>query len=323
MPFLTKSTYPGAPAWQFNGHLQTVAAGLFRALPETPYRRERIETADHDFLDLDWLENGHHRLVVISHGLEGSTSHSYIRGMAALFAREGWDVLAWNCRSCSGEMNRAFRLYHHGDVEDIGTVIHHAIDKQRYPTIALVGYSMGANITLKYLGVHGENVPQAIKTAAVFSAPVQLEEGALVLDRWDNFLYRRRFKRKLSEKIKAKAVQFPGTLDIEKLAQIKHWRDFDEWFSAPICGYENAEEFYRMASAANYLKGIRIPTLLVNAANDPILTPGCMPSALAQHHDFFHFEMPHEGGHCGFQMPKKDVFTWAEYRALEFCESAI
>ncbi|MDX2134720.1 MAG: alpha/beta fold hydrolase [Saprospiraceae bacterium] len=322
MPVIEKSTYPGAPFWQFNGHLQTLAAGLFRKLPETPYRRERIDTQDGDFLDLDWLESGRRRLAIISHGLEGNSTRPYVRGMAALYFQEGWDVLAWNCRSCSGEMNRTFRLYHHGDVEDIGAVVRHALQAGQYDRIALVGFSMGANITMKYLGVHGAQAPVEIRSAVAFSAPVQLEEGAEVIDRWDNFLYRQRFKKRLGVKLKIKAQQYPGLLDIEKLEQIKRWRDFDEWFSAPICGYRSADEFYQKASAANFLDGIRVPTLLVNALNDPILTPGCMPETIAREHEFFHLEMPEEGGHCGFQLPKKDTFAWSEYRALEFSENA-
>ncbi|MBV6442567.1 MAG: hypothetical protein EPGJADBJ_04285 [Saprospiraceae bacterium] len=320
MPFLPYSSYSGPPAWQYNGHLQTLAPGILRRVQGVDYQRERIATPDNDFLDLDWIRRGNYRLLILTHGLEGDSSRQYMRGAAKLFSQNGWDVLAWNCRSCSGEMNRAFRMYHHGDVDDIGTVVNHALKQDYYKTVAMMGYSMGANITMKYLGVQGENLPSSIRTAAVFSAPCDLESGATVLDRWDNFIYYQRFMRALVKKIKMKDEQFPGRLDLSKLNLVRRWRDFDEHFSAPICGYRDAADFYKNASAKNFIPGIRIPTLLVNAQNDPILTSDCMPVELARSHPFFHFEMPRHGSHCGFQMRDKSEFTWSELRALEFVE---
>ena len=320
MPFIDHSTYPGPPAWQYNGHLQTLGPGILRRVQGVEYQRKRIATPDGDFLDLDWIRRGNRRLVILTHGLEGDSNRQYVRGAAKLFSQNHWDVLAWNCRSCSGEMNRAFRMYHHGDIDDISAVVNYALQPGDYDTVALVGYSMGANITMKYLGVMGENIPSNIRAAAVFSAPCDLESGATVLDRWDNFIYYQRFMRALIKKIKVKDNQFPGRLDLAKLNLVRRWRDFDEYFSAPICGYRDAADFYQNASAKNFVAGIRIPTLLVNAQNDPILTPDCMPVHLARKHDFFHFEMPEQGGHCGFQMRDKNGFSWSELRALEFIE---
>ncbi|TNE60123.1 MAG: alpha/beta fold hydrolase [Bacteroidetes bacterium] len=317
MPLLT-SRYPGPPFWQHNGHLQTLIPGAFRRVNGVAYQRERIPTPDDDFLDLDWIRNGHRRLVILTHGLEGNSDRSYIRGTAKLFQQHKWDVLAWNCRSCSGEMNRRFRMYHHGDIEDIGTVVQHALATGNYTAVSMVGFSMGANITLKYLGVLGDRVPAQVMAAAVFSAPVDLESGAVVLDRWDNRFYRWRFLRALEKKIRYKDRQFPGRLDTSRLRIVRRWRDFDEWFSAPICGYRDAADFYRQASAKHFIPGISIPTLLVNAWNDPILTNACMPESLARHHDCFFLEPTREGGHCGFML-RGDPYSWAERRALEFC----
>lgn len=318
MPILSHSSYPGAPKWQFNGHLQTLGPGITRRVREVVYERERIDTPDGDFLDLDWIRKGHRRLVVITHGLEGNSDRQYIRGTAKLFSQNGWDVLAWNCRSCSGEMNRVFRMYHHGDTEDIQSVVNHALAAGAYDAVAMVGYSMGANITMKYLGTQGENAPSQIRAAAVFSAPCDISEAADVLDRWDNALYRKKFMQALTEKIRHKDTQFPGRLDISKLKLVRRWRDFDEWFSAPISGYLDAADFYQQASAKNFIEGIRVPTLLVNALNDPILTPACMPLEIARNHSYFYLEMPEGGGHCGFRTRKKDEFSWAERRALEW-----
>ena len=320
MPFIEQSSFPNAPFWQINGHLQTLVPGIMRRVEGIAYIRERMETPDGDFLDLDWLVHGNPRLLIVTHGLEGNSSKHYVMGAAKLFSQNSYDVLAWNCRSCSGEMNRAFRMYHHGDTDDIGAVVNHALATGRYSELVLMGYSMGANITLKYLGTLGEQAPKAIKAAAVFSAPCDLKSGADVLDRWDNTMYRLRFLSALAGKIHAKSKQFPGRIDVSRLPQVKRWRDFDEWFSAPICGYQNADDFYSQASARHFINGIRTPTLLANAANDPILTQDCMPVEQARKHDFFHFEMPSEGGHCGFQTRGNDEFTWSERRALAFCE---
>lgn len=324
MPVIETSSYKGPPRWQWNGHIQTMIPGVFRRVKGVEYQRERIETPDGDFLDLDWLRQPEHeRLVVISHGLEGDSRAQYVRGTARLFFENGWDVLAWNCRSCSGEMNRRFRLYHHGDIDDISTVVGHALNTRKYTGLALTGYSMGANITLKYLGVLGKNVPAPVRAAAVFSAPTDIRAGADVLDRWDNLIYKRRFMHKLYKKIRIKARQYPGRLQPENFRKVRRWYDFDEFFSAPICGFASADDFHRQASAKNFLEGIAVPALLVSAKNDPILTPACFPVEIARQHPFLYLELPASGGHCGFQQKGKKRYSWAEERALEFCTRAM
>jgi hypothetical protein len=323
MPLIERSSFPGAPRWQFNGHLQTLAPGILRRVKGIDYQRERIETPDGDFLDLDWLLHGNERLVILTHGLEGSSAGQYIRGTARHFVRHGWDALAWNCRSCSGEMNRRFRMYHHGDTEDIDTVIRHALATGRYESIVLVGYSMGGNITMKYLGTKGDNVPPQIRAGVAFSSPCDIAAGSNALDRWDNYIYKKRFMAFLVRKMHLKNKQFPGKLDVSKLKDVRRWHDFDEWFSAPICGYATAAEFHRNASAKNFLAGIRVPTLLVNAVNDPILTPECFPTEIAESHPYFYFELAPGGGHCGFRARGDRESSWSERRALEFCETQI
>lgn len=321
MPLIEKSSFPGAPFWQFNGHLQTLGPGIFRRIKNVDYQRERIETPDGDFLDLDWLPGGFRRLVILTHGLEGNSGGQYIKGAARHFVQNNWDALAWNCRSCSGEMNRLFRMYHHGDTEDIETVIHHALATGRYDTIVLVGYSMGGNITMKYLGTRNNTAPKEVKAGVAFSSPCDIAAGADVLDRWDNWLYKKRFMAFLTRKMQLKNEQFPGRLDVSKLREVRGWRDFDEWFSAPICGFRSADEFHRQASAKNFLEGIRVPTLLVSAVNDPILTPECFPVELARKHPYFYFELSPGGGHCGFRAKGDGESSWSERRALAFCEA--
>jgi uncharacterized protein len=317
MPLIHPSTYPGSPRYLFNGHLQTIVPSAFRKVRGLTYERERLELPDGDFLDLDWVDKKNKRLVIITHGLEGDSSRPYVRGTAKLFSQNGWDALAWNCRSCSGEMNRAFRLYNHGEIGDIEQVIRHALRTRHYEEIGLVGFSMGGNITLKYLGVHGKDAPEVIRRGVAFSAPTDLRASAEILDEASNAFYKKRFLKKLSKKVRQKAAQHPGVLDLSRLELVRVWRDFDEAFSAALGGYRDADDFYQQASALHFMPGIRVPVLLVNAQNDPILTPDCAPCELAKTHPYLYLETPPTGGHVGF-LVAGDEFSWAERRALAF-----
>jgi predicted alpha/beta-fold hydrolase len=317
---LIPSAYPGPPTYQYNGHLQTVIPSLVRKVQGVVYQRERLVLQDGDFVDLDWLENGKERLVILTHGLEGDSNRQYIRGTAKLFAEHNYDVLAWNCRSCSGEMNKAFRLYNHGEIGDLGEVIAHALQRKRYSEVVLVGYSMGGNITLKYLGVQGSQLPAVIRGGIAISAPTDLGASAKLLDLPSNRFYRNRFMRKLVVKISQKATLFPGRLDMSRLKDVRQWRDFDDFFSAPVNNYRDATDFYTQASAVHFMPGITVPTLLLNAQNDPLLSPECSPAWLAESHAHLFLETPRTGGHVGFQMIR-DAHTYAERRALSFAQS--
>ncbi len=318
MPLIL-STYPGPPAHQYNGHLQTILPSLTRLVRNVTYERERLILHDGDFVDLDWIDKAQKKLVILTHGLEGDSNRQYIRGTAKLFSEHNYDVLAWNCRSCSGEMNQAFRLYNHGEIGDFGEVIAHALKTRDYQKVVLVGYSMGGNITLKYLGVNGHQLPDVIRRGIAISAPTDLGASAVLLDQPSNRFYRNRFRKKLLVKINQKATRFPGRLDMSKLQQVKRWRDFDEFFSAPVNNYRDADDFYNQASAINFMAGITVPTLLLNAQNDPLLSPECSPGWLAETHKHIFLETPRTGGHVGFQVPG-DLYTYAERRALAFAE---
>ena len=320
MPIIEKSSYTKPPFYLFNGHLETIIPSVFRKIEGVNYQRERLDLVDGDFLDLDWLTQASDRLIILTHGLEGNSERHYVMGCVKLFYEKGWDALAWNCRSCSGEMNRVLKMYHHGDIEDIQSVISHALHKTAYKEIYLIGFSMGGNITLKYLGVNGNKVPSTIKGAVTFSAPCDLTSSAALLDEPQSLFYKRKFYKKLSDKMRIKAKQFPGSIAIEKLKEVKTWRDFDELFSAPLNGFKDAQAFYDQASAINYLAGIQLPTLLVNAQNDPILTNACSPKEIAKAHPCFYLETPTKGGHVAFILPNNH-YSWMEIRALEFIES--
>ena len=322
MPLVQSSNYPKLP-WYYGGqHGQTIIPGAFRKVKGVDYQRERLPLSDGDFVDIDWIDKGSKNLAILTHGLEGDSNRQYVRGMAKFFAQKNWDVAAWMCRSCSGEMNKAKRLYYHGEIGDINEVIQHAIDKGNYNRVILIGFSMGGNISMKYLGVNGTNIPSEIDRCIVFSAPCDLESGARVLDRPDNWLYKWRFMRYLKTKIAKKVEQYPDFADLEGFKKIKVWRDFDELFSAPINKFEDAAAFYADASAKNFMAGITIPTLLVNAKNDPILTPECSPLELCSSHPFVYLERPEQGGHCGFPLAGQE-FNWAEYRAWDFVNQSL
>ncbi|PPK88889.1 hypothetical protein CLV84_1863 [Neolewinella xylanilytica] len=305
---------------RFLGHYQTILPHLTEGAP-IAYHRERIQTPDADFLDLDWLaEASGSRLVILSHGLEGDSSRPYIVSAARYFARRGWDVLAWNCRSCSGEMNRTRKLYSHGQSEDLETVVNHALATRLYERIVLVGYSMGGNLTLKYLGTMGNDRPPQVTHGVAFSAPCFIEHSVDSLERRDNYVYKRKFFRSLAAKITAKEKQFPGIVDLAALGDIKVWRDFDRAFSAVIGGYDDLDAYYAYLSSGNYVAETTAPVLIVNALNDPIIPDACTPVGLGKKHPLITVEQPRRGGHVGFSLRGKD-YNAMDVRAFEFVDS--
>ena len=302
-----------------NGHFQTIYPSLVRKIKNFEYQRERLELADGDFLDLDWSKNNAKRLVVLTHGLEGSSTRAYVKGMAKAFSEKKWDVLAWNCRSCSGEMNRTIKLYFHGETNDISTVIHHALAVGEYETVVLIGFSMGGAITMNYLG-RRDDIPPQVKTGIGFSMPTELSSSAKILTTLPgNKVYHERFLKKLSEKIRYKSAQFPEQIDAAPLKNIYEWVDFDNQYSAPLNGFKDAEEFYFYSSAIHILQHIKVPFLISNAQNDPLLTPICSPKDLAEALPNFYLEMPEFGGHVGFY-PYRNNRSWMDERALEWMD---
>jgi predicted alpha/beta-fold hydrolase len=214
MTLFSSSSYQSAYDFLKNGHFETIVPSISRKVRGVKYTRERIETPDNDFLDLDWIKSNHERLVIISHGLEGSSHRHYVKSCAKYFSNNEYDVLAWNYRSCSGEMNRQLRLYHHGVTDDLETVISHAIATRRYKKVVLVGFSMGGSTVLKYLGENGRGVPAHVVGAATFSVPCNLWDSAHQLTSPSNWFYNRKFLKKMSKKIKRKHDQFPDKINI-------------------------------------------------------------------------------------------------------------
>ncbi|WP_143961071.1 YheT family hydrolase [Litoribacter populi] len=317
MPLIESSTYQGPPAYLFNGHFETIIPSIFRKIEGVKYHRERFNTTDGDFLDLDWSKVNSKKRLIISHGLEGSSDRHYVKGLVKLANSKNMDALAWNNRSCSGEINIAPKLYHHGASDDLKAVIDHVIAQGSYNEIYLTGISMGGAQTLKYLGESGRNLPSQIKKAAVYSTPCNLASSAATLKLRKNAFYKKRFLGKLKVKMINKASQFPDLIDLQLLEKVNNFDQFDTHFTAPLHGFRDASDFYKSVSADNWMTEIQIPTLVVNALNDPLLGDACFPVELARNHPHLFLETPKRGGHTGFVL-KKQEFTWVEGRIMQF-----
>ncbi len=319
MPLIASSSFKPPPGLA-NGHLQTILPVLFRRVAPITRERERIETPDGDFLDLDWNRaTRSERLLIITHGLEGSSVNASVQGMAATFHRLGWDTLAWNLRGCSGEPNRLLRTYHSGAREDLERVIDHA--GHGYHEIALIGFSIGGNLTLKYLGDLGSAINPRITGAVVFSVPCDLASSARALEKPANRIYMNHFLRDLRRKIRAKATEFPGAVPTAKLKRMRTFREFDGTYTAPLNGFLSAEDYWARASSKPSLIGITVPTLMITALNDPFLGPECYPTEIAEFHPHLHLETPSSGGHLGFLSLGSEF--WSERRATEFLSHTV
>ncbi len=306
------------PPLYFHPHIETIAPALLRKIKGFAYtRRERIDTPDDDFLDLDFVENKNDEVVILSHGLEGNSTRPYILGMARALARENFDIIAWNYRGCSEEMNRQLRFYHSGATDDLQLVINHALIKD-YKKIHLLGFSLGGNITLKYLGEQGAQLNPAIQTGVAFSVPLDLHSSCIKISTPGNFIYAKRFLRHLKEKVRIKSRMMPEQLDARPLKNIKTLIDFDDQYTAPIHGFKDAVEYYNACSSIHFLNTIKTPTLIVNAQNDPFLSNQCYPVKPLEKHRYVNLEIPKRGGHVGFTEFTSDGIYWSEKRALGF-----
>ncbi|HAV61151.1 MAG TPA: alpha/beta hydrolase [Verrucomicrobiales bacterium] len=321
MPLLT-STYR-APWWLPGGHAQTLGPRLLRRAPPVNYRRERIATPDGDFLDLDWSKCGGARVVVILHGLEGCSRSRYVLGFVHALNGAGWDCVVLNFRGCGGELNRACRLYHSGETDDLHSVVGHVLAQSDVVEVALLGVSLGGNVLLKYLGEQGDGIDRHIGRAMALSVPCDLASSAAQLARPTNRLYMRYFLRSLARKAQGKAAQFPGRFSTEGLGRMVTFAEFDGQVTAPLHGFAGADDYWRQCSSRLFVPRIRLPTLLLSARNDPFLTPECFPEEEAKASTCFHLEAPTTGGHVGFSSARLGGPTWSERRAVEFLGGAM
>ena len=300
--------------------METIVPSVLFGSPPFGYQRERLELQDGDFLDLDWLNNDNDRLIIISHGMEGSSDRYYIRRMAHYFHKTGWDALAWNTRGCSGELNRLPVITHHGFYRDLQAVTEYALQK-KYDQIVLIGMSMGGNLSAKYLSLC--ETDDRLKGAVTFSVTGNMKGMTNRLELFENWIYKQSFLKKLKDKIEQVSKLHPKAVkNRSELKKVHTFEVLHELFSVPMNGFKNLETFYSQASANTYLGELKKPVLMVNALNDPILSKDCFPYEIAEKQSNLYLETPKTGGHLGFNFVKKP-YSYMEKRAEAFIHEVL
>ncbi len=300
------------------GHYQTIVPTLLRRVEGIHWQRQRIELTDGDFIDLDWLTGDHQRLVLLCHGLEGSSDTHYMKGMARACQRAGWDVVAYHFRGCSGEPNRLARSYHSGATEDLVEVIAKVMESGRYRQLALIGFSLGGNLLLKYLGEPGHNYPQQLVGGVAISPPCDLAGCCELLNRRHNWIYQKRFLHSLMGKVRTKQALIKSVLKINQLPRCQSIREFDEFYTAPLHGFDSADDYYQRNSSRQFLPSVYRPALLISARNDPLLSEHCYPDSAEVDNELLYLLMTDHGGHVSFMQRHPDGHYWAEAKAVEF-----
>ena len=316
MPIATDDYSP--PAWLPGGHLQTIYPYLFAPRPKLAYRRERWELPDGDFLDLDWLDNPQHTpLLVLFHGLEGDAQGYYALALMERINQLGWRGVVVNFRGCSGEPNRLPRAYFAGDSAEINYVLTRL--RQQFPddTLYSVGFSLGGNALLLWLGEQGNSAGAIIQAAVSISAPLDLTAAGNALDQGVNrWLYTSRFLTTLKQTALQKLEHFPNLYDLKQVRAATTLRDFDNLVTAPIHGYRDTDDYWRRGASKPGLPLINVPTLIINARNDPFLPDAALPTA-AQVSPAVTLLFPKQGGHVGFlQGPFPGNVNWLPDRAI-------
>jgi len=305
-----------SPWWLPGGHLQTIYASL-RPPPRVRLERERWQAPDGDFVDIDFAgDPAAGRRLLLFHGLEGSSDSHYARAIAADAVARGWRIAIAHFRGCSGEPNRTPRAYHSGDSEEIDWIVR----KVGAPLCA-AGISLGGNALLKWLGERGEEARALVRRAAAVSAPIDLSAAGHALDRGLNrLLYTRHFLSTLKPKSLAKLENFPGLYDAAAVRAARSFRDFDDLVTAPLHGFRDVDHYWSAASSGPYLERIRVPTLLLNARNDPFLPEHALLAAARKASPSVVLEFPRTGGHVGFLTGPFPGRPWLPQRLLEFLE---
>lgn len=308
-----------APAWLPGGHLQTIYTSLLIHVPPVEYRRERLELPDGDFLDFDWIDGRSGApVVVLFHGLEGSADSHYARDLMARVRTHGWHGVVAHFRGCSGEDNRLPRAYFAGDSEDIGRMLRHV--KSRHPgaPVYAAGVSLGGNALLKWLGEHGPTARTLVERAAGVSAPLDLTAAGHALDQgFNRRIYTARFLLTLKAKALRKAARFPGMLDAKAIAAATTFREFDTLVTARLHGFRDADDYWLKVSSKPLLKSIAVPTLVINARNDPFLPAWALPT-VAEVAPAVTLEQPDGGGHVAFPSgPFPGNIDWLPRRLMQ------
>lgn len=307
-----------APVWLPGGNLQTLYPALIARRAPVTYRRERWNTPDGDFIDLDWTANAmtaSSPLLALFHGLEGSSASQYARGLMHEAMQRDWHGVVVHFRGCSGEINRLPRAYHSGDSAEIDWILRRLRAQHRGAMFA-TGVSLGGNALLKWLGEQGEAAREVVQRAAAVSAPMDLHAAGRALEQGFNMIYTNNFLATMKRKSFAKLQRHPGLFDPAKLRAARTLREFDDLVTAPLHGYAGVDDYYTRASSKPLLTGIAVPTLLLNARNDPFLPgmalpePQRLPTAITA-------AFPDEGGHVGFPDGNGSI-RWLPNTVLEF-----
>ena len=302
-----------------NGHFSTIYSARLRGKPELHQERERITLPDSDFIDLDLSisSRGNRKIAILLHGLEGNAQRTYIKGQGRVLFENGWDICAVNYRGCSGEDNKFYYSYNAGATSDLHTIVLHLLEQDRYKQVAIIGFSLGGNLLLKYLG-EGNEIPKAVTHAVAVSSPLSLKGSLERLIEPQNWVYRTTFLRYLKKKYRIKMPRYPDKMSKEELKMIKTLLDFDHLYTAKAHGYKDAWDYYAQNSALQFLPDIETKTLILNAINDTFLSEDCYPVEIAQHSNLLFLESPAHGGHVGFYRPSGIYYN--EERTLNFLE---
>ena len=296
-----------------NPHVNTIYTAVLKKTTFVAYQRERIETADRDFLDLDFSLVNSDTVVLVIHGLEGSSESSYVRRFTQSLNEENYDVCAMNLRSCSGELNILFSAYHSGKTDDVQAVIYYLHHIKKYSKIHIIGFSLGGNLCLKYMG---EQQYSFIHSAVAVSVPCDLRGSSIQMSQAKNKIYATGIMNSLKNKLKQKIDLYPNKgFGIKDIQKVRSFHDFDNLYTAPFHGFKDADDYYQKNSSRHFIKSIKTPTLLINALDDPFLSESCYPYKEAKENSFLTFEYPKYGGHVGFYAHAK---TWIEKRVIHF-----
>ncbi len=321
---LVTSSYR-APHWLPGGHAQTIWPARFVPLPSVAYRRERWNTPDDDFIDLDFAQpepiDPAAPVVVMFHGLEGDSRSHYARSTMRWFADRGWRALVSHFRGCSGEPNRLARAYHSGD-SDEGDWVLRALHA-RWPTARLhaIGISLGGNMLAKWLGERAEEA-RFVAAAASVGSPLDLVAGGHAIGRGFNLLYTRMFLSTLKAKARHKAEVLGVPMPLDALLGARNLYEFDNLYTAPMHGFRDTMDYWTRASAKPLLHGVRVPHLVINALNDPFVPATSLPRA-SDASDFVTLEQPAAGGHIGFASGRfPGQLRFLPERLLQFFERA-
>jgi hypothetical protein len=316
-----KSPSYRAPWWLPGGHLQTLY-GVLIGPRKTEWRRERWDTPDGDFIDVDRVPGSATApLVVMFHGLEGSSGSHYARALARELTKRGWRGAVPHFRGCSGEPNRLPRAYHSGDAREVGWILRRMLQEAKSAPLFAMGVSLGGNALLKWLG-EDARARDILTAAAAVSAPFDLMAAGNALGRGFNVVYTRHFLATLKEKSEQKLERFPGLFDVEVMRRARTLHDFDEVVTAPLHGFNSADDYWTRASAKPVLGRIGLPTLLLNARNDPFMPDTAFPRP-EEVSPFVLCEFPEQGGHAAFVGPPfPGNLAWLPRRVTEFFEAA-